>query len=88
MPVYVDNARRPFGRLKMCHMIADTSDELLDMARAIGLRVKWLQYAGTHREHFDVSLSRRKRAIDRGAIEISSIDLVKIQIRKREAVTC
>ena len=48
MTVYVDNMQAPFGRMKMCHMVADTSEELLAMADKIGVQRKWLQKAGTH----------------------------------------
>jgi len=66
--VYVDDARIPFGRMKMCHMYADTSEELLAMADHIGLNRKWIQYPGNpEKEHFDVSLSMRAKAIKAGA---------------------
>lgn len=32
MAVYVDNFKAPYGRMFMCHMIADTQKELLEMA--------------------------------------------------------
>ena len=42
MSVYVDNMQAPFGNMVMCHMWADTDDELLAMADAIGVQRKWI----------------------------------------------
>jgi len=56
--VYVDNMRAIYGRMVMCHMVADTTAELLAMADTIGVARKWLQHAGTYREHFDIALSK------------------------------
>lgn len=71
MSVYVDPAVWPYGRMMMCHMIADTHAELVAMARAIGVAEKWIQHPGHfRREHFDVCKSKRAEAIRRGAIEI------------------
>ncbi len=70
MSVYVDDMNAPFGRMLMCHLIADTTDELLAMADKIGVQRKWIQDAGTHREHFDIPLSKKKSAIENGAIEV------------------
>ena len=47
MTVYVDNMQASYGRMKMCHMVADSTDELLAMADRIGVARKWLQKAGT-----------------------------------------
>lgn len=73
--VYVDNyyevTGRNFGRMKMCHMIADTTEELLQMVDKIGVQRKWIQHAGTANEHFDICLSKRKLAVKYGAMEIN-----------------
>lgn len=71
MSVYVDSARIPYGRMLMSHMIADTSEELVAMAKAIGVNPKWIQHPGTHKEHFDVCDSRREKALELGAIAFS-----------------
>jgi hypothetical protein len=78
--VYVDNMDAPFGPMIMCHMIADTTEELLIMADKIGVARKWIQNAGTYSEHFDVCLSAKKKAIEHGAKEIG--------MRELAAMTC
>jgi len=75
MSVYVDDMRAPYGRLIMCHMIADSQEELLLMADDIGVARKWLQDGGTYREHFDVCLAKRAKAVTLGAVEITRRDL-------------
>jgi hypothetical protein len=67
--VYVDSMNVSFGRMVMCHMMADTTVELLDMATKIGVAHKWIQYPGTAKEHFDICLSKKKKALDNGAIQ-------------------
>lgn len=87
MTVYVDNmSDLPMGRyrgMKMSHMIADTTDELLQMADTIGLPRRHLQKAGTAHEHFDISLSYKQKAINAGAIQISIKELAKKTRAKR-----
>jgi deoxyinosine 3'endonuclease (endonuclease V) len=69
--VYVDDMRARFGRMVMCHMIADTSAELLAMADRIGVARRWLRQAGTAHEHFDIAISKRTAAIAAGAVQIT-----------------
>lgn len=76
--VYVDRARNPFGRMKMCHMIADTSEELQAMAARIGVQGKWVQAAGTPREHFDICQSKKQLALDNGARELGNREFIEI----------
>lgn len=86
MSVYVDSMRALFGRMKMCHMVADTHDELMAMAARIGVDARWIQDAGTHREHFDIALSKRALAVDAGAVEVTFGELGRILNKKRTAL--
>ena len=43
MTVFIDNANIPYKRMIMCHMVADTLEELHIMADAIGVKRKWFQ---------------------------------------------
>jgi hypothetical protein len=67
----------------MCHMLADTTEELLAMAARLGVSRRWLQKAGTRKEHFDVCLSKRAKAVAAGAKEISRAEMVQIMNAKR-----
>lgn len=73
--VYVDNMYETgagnYGRMKMSHVIADTTEELLAMADKIGVQRKWIQHEGTIGEHFDIAMVKRKLAISHGAKEIN-----------------
>lgn len=75
MTVYIDDMylypMGRFGRMKMSHMIADTTAELLEMADRIGVARKWLQKPGSPGEHFDVSQGCRDLAIAAGAVPIT-----------------
>ena len=84
MALYVDNARIPYGRMKMCHMLADSHGELADAANKLGLKPVWIQHLGTDREHFDISMSKRQEAIKRlGALQVTSRCLVSLTRQKR-----
>ena len=78
MSVYVDEAVWPFGRMMMCHMVADSRAELDAMADKIGVARKWIQYPGSNREHYDICKSKRALAVKHGAREVSATDLVQI----------
>lgn len=70
--VYVDDMRAKFGRMVMCHMIADSDAELHAMADLIGVARRWHQHPPEHRDsHYDISLSKRAKAVAAGAAEIT-----------------
>jgi hypothetical protein len=78
--VYVDNyyvTGVRFRGMKMCHMIADTTEELLAIVDAIGVQRKWIQHPGTPNEHFDICFSKRVKAVSFGAVEINYRDYAK-----------
>lgn len=65
MSVYIDSYNAKFGRMIMCHMMADSLEELYEMVDKIGVNRKWIQKIGTPQydrlleefiENFDASL--------------------------------
>lgn len=84
MAVYVDDMNAPFGRMLMCHLIADTTAELLAMVDKIGVQRKWIQDAGTHREHFDIAQSKKKLAIQHGAVEVEYGIVIAEMLQQKE----
>jgi hypothetical protein len=82
MTVYVDNMRANFGRLVMCHMIADTEAELHAMADTIGVARKWFQKKASG-DHYDIALSKRALAVKAGAVEITLRQCAAMCYRRR-----
>lgn len=92
MSVYVDPMfktkycrRWPYN--EACHMLADTVDELHAMAAKIGLRRAWFQPLS--RPHYDLSRTRRIRAVAAGAVELTakqmgrkSLEIKRAQLSK------
>jgi hypothetical protein len=76
--VYVDEPIWPYGRMMMCHMVADSRAELDEMADTVGVPRRWIQKPGTDREHYDICKSKRKEAVRAGAIEMTCADLVRL----------
>lgn len=84
MPVYVDDGRRPLKAMLMCHMLADTTAELLAMADHIGVARRWIQSPGGPDEHFDIAQVSRAKAVAAGAIQITQREAVGIRDEKRK----
>lgn len=85
MTVYVDDMRRPFGRFRVSHMLADTTAELDQMADTIGVDRHHKQHAGTWQEHYDVADTKRALALKAGAVPITMRQAGEILERKRKA---
>lgn len=83
MAVYVDGLR-DYGwhRGPSCHLIADSVDELIEFAEAMGMRREWFQAKST--PHFDLTAAGRETAVAMGAIELSYRELIS-KIRELRA---
>jgi hypothetical protein len=76
--------RAKFGRLIMCHMLADTDAELHAMADRIGVARRWWQSPEmTSGSHYDIALSKRALAVQAGAIEITWRQASAMNVRRR-----
>lgn len=82
MAVYVDKMKTKYGRMIMSHMLADTVEELHDMADKIGLKREWFQNERT--PHYDLCQAKKQLAIENGAIEVDRKKIVELIRRFRE----
>ncbi|MFA6230923.1 MAG: DUF4031 domain-containing protein [Rhodanobacter sp.] len=84
MTVYVDDMRASFGRMVMCHLLADSDEELHAMAERIGVARKWWQGPPkTRYSHYDIALSKRALAVQGGAVEITLRQAGAMSFRRR-----
>lgn len=73
MAVYVDDVRWEYRyrnrTLIMCHMWADTREELEAMARRIGLKPEWFQGPPkSDWDHYDIGNAKKELALSLGAV--------------------
>lgn len=85
MAVYVDAAFIRYGRMTMCHLLADSRAELDAMADRIGVARRWIQHADTPKEHYDICLAARRKALAAGAIVVTRRALVALLRARRSA---
>lgn len=72
MTIYVDAAIHPWRGKTWCHLFTDSSDleELHAFAKRLGLSRHWFQEPPKASWcHYDIPASKRKRAIELGAVE-------------------
>ncbi|MGE0852268.1 MAG: DUF4031 domain-containing protein [Hyphomicrobiaceae bacterium] len=78
MTVYVDDMRARHGQHILCHMIADSEEELHAMAERIGMERR--RYQG---DHYDIPLAQKGLALAAGAREIRQRQLACMVWLKR-----
>lgn len=84
MTIYIDNMKAAYGRMVMCHMLADTDEELHTMADRIGVARRWWQSPDkTSGSHYDIALTKRALAVHFGAVEITLRQAGAMNIRRR-----
>lgn len=74
MAVYVDNAAASYGRMIMCHMVADSEDELHAMADKIGVDRKHY-----HSFHYNICKAKRDLAVRHGAVKVTTRQAVLVR---------
>lgn len=77
MAVYVDEPAYPYRGMLMCHMLADTPEELHSMAVKIGIKRRWFQDKAST-PHYDISKGKRDLAVKAGAKEVDRRELAGI----------
>lgn len=75
MSVYVDYLRPciptdAWPHRQACHLTGDDRDELDVFALRLGLRLGWRQRSRSGIYHYDLTASKRRQALNLGAIEI------------------
>lgn len=85
MTLYVDHARTPYGRLRLSHLMADTTGELEQARISLGLPPSAWHHPATPDEHLDIGEAERTLAIARlGAVPVTSRYLVTLRQRLRQ----
>lgn len=90
MTVYVDDWRQEarVGTVsgKWSHLTADTEEELHNFAAQLGLKRSWFQHKEGQPwfDHYDITESKRQKAISLGAVPITWREAGKQTMRKLE----
>lgn len=82
MSIYVDDGAHPLGRMKMCHMMADSLEELHEMADSIGVARRHFQG-----DHYDICQAKRRLAVKNGAEEITQRQMVQVRRARRAGLS-
>ena len=77
-----ERAGRRHGQ-RWCHMWADLEADLFLMAINIGMKQRWMQESRSGLLHFDLTPTRREKAVKLGAVEMS----LKVWLRKQHSIS-
>lgn len=66
--------------MKMCHLLADSVEELHEMADKIKVPRKWFQSA--RYPHYDICKSKRALAVEFGAKEVGRKEFVDLACKQ------
>lgn len=96
MAVYVDDVvdytviakARRLRHTHWCHLTADTEAELHEFAVRLGLKRAWYQRKSPtdYRWHYDVTPTKRTRAVHLGAIEVDRQFMGRLMIQRRDSL--
>lgn len=77
MATYVDPAvfKKPGGRKSYAHLVSDTLEELHAFALSIGVKSHFFHKSASYL-HYDINGEQRIKAIEAGAIAVSSRELL------------
>lgn len=76
--IYVDSPKwkKPNGRKRYAHMVADTLDELHKFAEMIGVKRHFFHRGD--KPHYDVTEQQYLTAIENNAVEVTSREIVRL----------
>jgi len=75
--IYVGKNEYKYGMMIMSHMIADTLEELHQMAESIGVARKHFQDK-KGKPHYDICKAKKQLVLSLGGIEVNDRTLIKI----------
>ena len=88
MSVYIDTMQPCMTNSKwrhetVCHLMADSLEELHEFADSIGLKRSWFQSSARF-PHYDLTEGKRNIAVKKGAIEKHPVELLTYFKMKHE----
>lgn len=78
MTVYVDDSKIPHRGTVWCHLMADSFSELEGFARKLNLHPSW-----RHGDHYDLTPSKRAKAVQLGAQQVTARELIPLRKKLR-----